>query len=202
MSESEKKAARLMKIDKSKPVTLYLVRHGHYDFDSSAPLDIGPPLSPLGRRQARRLARYLSDVPFDVIYVSTMERAKNTAEPVILAQPRAKIVHTTDIAEIQEGLIAPYRPSPGAAKERKRVERFMSGILAKHKGGQTLLAICHANVIRYILAGALGAKPSEGYRLMTHNTGISIVEYYKSGRAAFAVQAINFLGHLTQDMIS
>jgi len=202
MPKVRNKSARAMKIDRSKPVTLYLVRHGHYDLDDSYPAETGPPLSPLGRRQARRLARYLDRVRFDVIYVSTMRRAADTAEPVIARQPQAAVVRTGDLAEIQEGIIAPYRASPGAGRERRRVERFRRAIKSAHRPGANVLAVCHANVIRYILARALGADPKEGYRLMTHNTGISAVQYYKSGRTAFTVERINFLGHLCDDLVS
>ena len=195
-------AANPLLIDDSKPVTLYLARHGHYDLDPSYPLEVGPSLSSVGRRQAARLARYFDTVRLDLIYVSTMTRAAETAAPVIERQKRARVVRTGDIAEIHEGHIARYRISPRFGHERRRVERFIGGIPGRHKPGQKLLAVCHANVIRYSLARALGAPPKEGARLQVHNTGLSVVECYHTGRVAFTVERINYSGHLTPRMVT
>jgi len=191
-----------LKITPAKPMRLYLVRHGHYELDPSSPLYPGPALSPLGRRQARRLAAYLDSVRFDFIYVSTMTRARGTAEPVIRRQPRAKVIYTSDIAEIREGIIAPYPPGAGSGGDRRRVERFAARLASAHRPGETVLAVCHANVIRYFLARAVGAPLKEGARFQTHNTGISVIEYYRTGRIAFTVERINFFGHLPADMVT
>ncbi len=62
---------------------IYLIRHGqasfgHNDYDN---------LSPLGKQQARILARHLFDTGFrpDAVYSGTMVRQKDTAEEVLAA---------------------------------------------------------------------------------------------------------------------
>ncbi|MEV4347292.1 histidine phosphatase family protein [Actinoplanes sp. NPDC049596] len=59
---------------------LYLVRHGEA---------AGGGLSPLGREQADRLGRRLSDVPFTAIHHSPLPRATETADIVAAHLPRS-----------------------------------------------------------------------------------------------------------------
>jgi len=65
-------------------MNLYLIRHaeleskylGRYIGSTDARL------SSKGKEQAKKLARFLKDVPLDAIYVSQLKRAKQTADPI------------------------------------------------------------------------------------------------------------------------
>ena len=64
---------------------LYYVRHGDpiYDPDS---------LTPLGARQAEAVAKRLARYGLDEIYVSSSQRAKDTAKPCFLSVRKVKIL--------------------------------------------------------------------------------------------------------------
>jgi probable phosphoglycerate mutase len=64
-------------------VELVLIRHGlpiRVENEPGTPAD--PPLSEVGREQARRVAAWLAPEGFDVVYSSPMRRAVETAEPL------------------------------------------------------------------------------------------------------------------------
>ena len=84
---------------------LHLVRHGevaeeyHQVFGGRIDME----LSPLGHRQAKRLAKFLDDCPFDLIYRSPMVRGRQTAEPLLDALGQAAVV-IDDLREVDFGV--------------------------------------------------------------------------------------------------
>ena len=54
---------------------LYVIRHGHPDYEHDC-------LTPLGREQAEAVARRLAQLGVDRIYASPMGRARETAQPL------------------------------------------------------------------------------------------------------------------------
>jgi broad specificity phosphatase PhoE len=76
---------------------LILVRHGQSPSNVDRLIDTtvpGPPLTELGISQAEALPATLADEPIDVIYASSMTRARMTAEP--LARVRGLPVNVRD----------------------------------------------------------------------------------------------------------
>ncbi|MEX0886662.1 MAG: phosphoglycerate mutase family protein, partial [Phycisphaeraceae bacterium] len=73
-------------------LTLVLVRHGEKGPPDAPRIEgfRGPPLTPRGHRQARRLARRLAGETFDHIYSSDMARSYQTAEHVREHHPDSK----------------------------------------------------------------------------------------------------------------
>ena len=71
--------------------TIVLVRHGSYVPDAKIDERIGPPLSPLGSAQAHLVAARLAGLPwrFDGMYVSPMQRARDTAAIIGASQSAA-----------------------------------------------------------------------------------------------------------------
>ncbi len=63
--------------------TIYLVRHGQSD-DNVAPVfqATTSPLSETGKRQAERIAERVSNLSFDALIASPLQRAKQTAEAI------------------------------------------------------------------------------------------------------------------------
>ncbi|MFD1901666.1 histidine phosphatase family protein [Enterococcus termitis] len=66
--------------------TFYLVRHGKTELNLSLRFqggEIDSPLLPIGIEQAIQAGRYLSDVRFDAVAVSTQKRAMDTANYIL-----------------------------------------------------------------------------------------------------------------------
>lgn len=166
---------------------LLLVRHGQSadavegrEFDR---LDghADPPLSPLGRDQARRLAERLATEHVDALYVTSLRRTHETAAPLATATGLAPTVEP-DLREIYLGewegwvfeqkfvdrdplalrlveeqrwdLIPGCEPTDGfAARVRSGIER----IAAAHPD-QRVVVVVHGGVIGEVLAQASSAQ--------------------------------------------
>lgn len=167
---------------------LVLVRHGQ-----SAPAVDGqpfalvgghgdPPLSPLGRRQAEQVGRRLAATPLAAIYVTTLQRTVQTAEPLARTVGLEPVVEA-DLREVHLGewegglyrrkmlegdplavqAIAEERWDviPGAepaAAFAGRVRGAVERIAAAH-GDQTVAVVTHGGVIGQILALATASRP-------------------------------------------
>ena len=64
------------------PRTIYLVRHGETqgNLDDKAQGHLDVPLTETGRLQAKAVGKRLSDIEFDAVYCSDLERALDTAK--------------------------------------------------------------------------------------------------------------------------
>lgn len=85
--------------------TLLLIRHGENDFLASQRLPgrlSGIHLNQEGRNQAAQLAQCLSKMPVRAIYSSPLERAVETAEPLVEALNLEKILRS-DLTDIDPG---------------------------------------------------------------------------------------------------
>lgn len=85
--------------------TLILVRHGESITNLSKVFtgQINAPLTETGRKQAEKMARYLDSYPIDKIYVSSLQRAVDTASEIALRQ-KCPMEHRDDFREINAGL--------------------------------------------------------------------------------------------------
>jgi len=167
---------------------LLLVRHGQSE-DAVEGRDFArfeghadPPLSALGREQARRLAARLVTEPLDAVYVTSLRRTAETAAPVAAATGHVPVVEH-DLREIYLGdwegwvfeqkfvdrdplalqlveeerwdLIPGCEPIDGfAARVRAGIER----IATAHPDGRVLVVV-HGGVIGEVLAQASGSRP-------------------------------------------
>ncbi len=68
-------------------VDVYVMRHSHVDYRPGVPITDDNPLTPLGRRIAARLAERSTAWNMQHLYVSTMLRALQTADAVLVANP-------------------------------------------------------------------------------------------------------------------
>src|SRR5882757_7424893 len=166
-----------------------LIRHGE-----SAPMAAGdgfpvtadgqadPELSPLGREQAERLAERLASVHLDALYVTSLRRTAQTAQPlagrtnlVPRVEPdlreigvgeweggefrRRAIARDPRMVELLRG--GGWSLVPGGEDPEKfasRVRGALCRIQAAHPG-ERVAVICHGGVIGQSLALASGARP-------------------------------------------
>lgn len=104
-------------------LSLYLLRHGKSDWEAGVGSDHERPLAPRGRRAARRVGRFLSDLGQapDAVVSSTAVRACTTAELALSEGSWQCSMRTTESL---------YLPSPPALLAEARgaqrsVERLM-----------------------------------------------------------------------------
>lgn len=149
---------------------LWLVRHGQTDWNIEGRFQgqADVPLNAAGRAEAQKLANELACVPFEAIYSSDLERARETAE--IIAAPHELPVRVDErLREISHGdweglhvseiraqagtaFLDPIQPrspdfrSPGGESVRElaaRVNQVLSEIERAHPNGPVLI-VSHA----------------------------------------------------------
>jgi probable phosphoglycerate mutase len=167
---------------------LLLVRHGQ-----SAPAREGqpfplvdgqgdPPLTELGREQGRAVGRRLAGAGLAAVYVTTLQRTRQTAQPLLDAtglearvEPDLREVH---LGEWEGGVfrqkVAERDPAalrmveeerwdviPGAESSAALAERVAAAIrriCAAHPG-QRVAVVAHGGVIGQVLSTATGSRP-------------------------------------------
>jgi 2,3-bisphosphoglycerate-dependent phosphoglycerate mutase len=141
-----------------------------------------PGLAPEGREQARQLADRLAKERIDAIYVTTLRRTAQTAEPLagrlrldIKVEPGLREVHLgewegghfrVNVARnhpIAQRLFAEQRwdviPGGESAEAlESRIRDSLNGLAASHPGGR-LAVFTHGGVIGQAMATATGSRP-------------------------------------------
>ncbi len=187
--------------------TIYFVRHGLTKGNEDNAWQVWDiPLSEVGVQQAQFVAERFKTIPVDIVVVSDMKRASQTAE-IINEKITKKIVYSEFFREI-------YRPSVvrGKSKADPETERIMKEVKAhfadpdwhhsdeenffdlKARAAQALtylnalseeriLVVTHGHILRTIVAlmvegDALSYTTAENLNnfLVTKNTGITMVE--------------------------
>ena len=162
---------------------LLLIRHGEvetrYHQKFGGQIDMN--LSPNGKLQAQKLARYLRGNTIDAIYASPMKRVQQTLAPTLKLK-RLKQTQFDGLREIHFGdwtglgwkeveeqfgfaahewlekIYANEVPNGEGQKEfSARVMPCLRKIIAKHRG-ENVAIFCHGGVIRMVLAILLNLK--------------------------------------------
>lgn len=155
------------------PMKLLLVRHGQSEWNAQGRWQgqADPPLTELGRRQARLASQTLGT--FDAIVASPLLRASETAA-IISAQMGVGPVVTVEglkersagewsgltRAEIEDqypGYLAEKKRPPGYELDPELSDRVRQSLteIEDNVGGDTALVVCHGGVI-YVLEEELG----------------------------------------------
>lgn len=182
---------------------LYLIRHGQspVNLDDWAHGNRDEGLTALGRRQAGATAERLArDVAVDVVYSSTMRRARETAAYVAQALDIA-VIHDDRIREIGTSRLdhVPWRDLPPDYAEywasarpfasvtpgvergeslmhfRTRVGAFVEDVLARHPG-RTVVAVTHGGVIDSVFDHVFNVGPWPRCQIWTHNAAVTHFE--------------------------
>jgi probable phosphoglycerate mutase len=190
---------------------LVLVRHG---LPERSAVTSDPPLSPVGRQQARLVADWLARERLDAVYSSTMMRAIQTAEP--FAADAGHEIQTHDgIVEFDRAAGA-YTPMEELKRDNYEawtkfvqrgrgdggeIEAFqatvvatLEAIIAGHSG-QNVVVFCHGGVINVWTAHVLGMTP----RLFFEPGYTSIHRYLCARTGQRNVVALNERAHLRAD---
>ncbi|MBV8682680.1 MAG: histidine phosphatase family protein [Caulobacteraceae bacterium] len=176
--------------------TIFLVRHGAHDRLNHILCGrmAGVNLSELGREQARRVAERLSREPIAAIYVSPLERAQQTAEPLAERLTLEPTV-ADDLNEIDFGdwtgiAFEDLRRLPAweqwnrersrsrapggesLSDAQARMARWISSARASHPNA-SVAGFCHADVIKAAVCDVLGVSLDDHHRLEIAPASIS-----------------------------
>lgn len=169
------------------PLVIVFVRHGQPGERNCSP-DQGPDLTPLGRRQARRVAKRLAGERFDHIYTSNLRRAMSTAEAIKDFHRSTRYTVTRDAREITHYHFLPKHQSNMenpeiVAGETRVINAFAAQLRRDHEPGQTVLVVCHGNFIRSIMPILGGRDPLKSLLMDINHTAVTIIEAWRSGEA-------------------
>ena len=83
------------------PTIVHVCRHGQVQNPEHILYGRAPGygLSDLGRQMAERLGEYFAETPLDRLYVSPLQRAKETLAPIAAAHPHLQIVEDVRVVE-------------------------------------------------------------------------------------------------------
>jgi 2,3-bisphosphoglycerate-dependent phosphoglycerate mutase len=201
---------------------ILLVRHGQSQaFVPGQPFALvagqgDPPLSELGRAQARAVAERLRSEPIAAVYVSTLQRTAQTAEPLLDAlglearvDPDLREVHLGEgeggrfrqmVAEGHPAAVAmrarlEWGEIPGAETNAQLTARTVGVVerIASAHPDEVVAAFCHGGVIGAILGHLARANPFLFNR--SDNAGISHIVV---GGGEATIRRYNDSGHLGQ----
>lgn len=199
---------------------IILVRHGETAWNAEGRLQghLDIPLAESGRQQAACLASRLADQPITRAVVSTLSRARQTAE--IALGTRASLLafdpglrelnhgaweglKITEVAERFSESSRAWRETPHLARPdggetlQEVLERAWPVLARGCKGLQaedTLLVVTHDIVVRVILARVLGLPHSQVWRFRLAPTSVTLLE--GAGPDALSVLRVNDASHL------
>jgi len=187
--------------------TIVLVRHGNYSPDPSADARLGPGLSPLGVAQAHLLGARLAGMPtrFDALYVSPLQRARDTAAIIARDFPGRRFKVIDDLAECtppsrQPEIMAGVKPDDIAAC-KAQLDRIFAEYFRPATGTErTELFVCHGNVIRYLVTRALGVDTDAWLAMSVGHASITKIRIEANG--SIKVISVGDVGHLPPNMLT
>ena len=196
--------------------TLILIRHGRSTANTSGVLagrSVGVHLDDRGREQAAGLVERLAQVEISHAVSSPLERCQQTAEPLI-ASRRLELITEDGLAECDYGewtgrpikaLVAaplwktvPRNPSavrfPGgeslqqmSARAIDAVRRHDSWVEQQHGAQAAWVAFSHGDLIKSVIADALGMHLDLFQRVHVDPGSISVLRYGTSRPSVLAV---------------
>jgi probable phosphoglycerate mutase len=207
---------------------LYMIRHGqsYVNLPEWTGGNTDEPLTEKGQKQAAALAAWLPlHLPkIDVIYASTMNRARETAVPLAKAYGKEitfddrlreignnRFDHTPwpsdDLPEYGDfwgserpfSSITPhYKNGESLMHFRARLGMFIEDIKERHLD-QTVIAVCHGGVIELTFDHVFNIGPWRHCEVWTHNTGVTHFEYvHHPRRESWRIRSHSRIEHLAE----
>lgn len=184
---------------------ILLVRHGHYLPDPTADEKLGPGISVLGVAQARLVGGRLAGLPgaFDALYVSPLQRARDTAAVIGEEFPRRRFKVVDDLAECtpptrREEITADVPKEDLDACKAQLDRLFERYFRPAKRGGRNEVFVCHGNVIRYLVTRALGVDGLAWLEMSVGHASISHIRVEADG--TFKVIAVGDVGHMPPNL--
>lgn len=200
-----------------RPTTVLMVRHGETPttgklLPGRAP---GLHLAESGRQQAAAVAQRMAALPsLDAIYASPLERTRETARPTASARG-LKVRIDRGLLEADVGdWTGQELKVVSKSREWQAVQRFPSGFrfpggesflematrglaaierITKAHPGQTVAVFSHADVIKAVVAHALGTHLDLFQRIVISPCSVSAVAYGPGGPVVLCVNSVGDL---------
>jgi serine/threonine-protein phosphatase PGAM5 len=184
---------------------IVLVRHGDYRPDPNADKTSGPHLAPIGVAQAHLVGARLAGLPtrFDEMYVSPVQRARDTAAIIAGDFPGRHFEVVDDLAECtpptwRTKIMAQEKPAELAAC-KAQFDRLFARYFKPASGQErTELMVCHGNVIRNMVVRALGVDPKAWLEMSVGNASITRIRIEADGK--FKVISVGDVGHIPPNL--
>lgn len=180
---------------------IYLLRHAHSVANGAGLLAgraVGNPLSSIGEQQSRAIARALRDEKFAAIYISPLQRCRQTVAPY-LEQERRRATKNMNFVEMdygdwtgrsladlrRESLWREIQRSPSSVKfphgesfvgAERRIRRGLAEIETRHHG-KKVLVVTHGDIIKIAIQSALGSELDKFQRIVIDPASLSIIDY-------------------------
>lgn len=188
--------------------TIFLVRHGFYDWDNDDDPDVGKPLLELGRRQARLVAARLDAMPlrFDSLQASTMTRARQTAEIMATHFPDLELKLYRDIRECTMTTRRPDIMAKLESGEAAACEEQLAGawqrifVPASGEADEFDIIVCHGNVIRWFVTRALGVDPTAWLGMSVSHCSVTTIQVRADG--SLKILGVGDNGHIGYPMVT
>lgn len=187
--------------------TIVLVRHGNYVADSRIDEKIGPGLSPLGVAQAHLAGARLRGLPnrFDGLYVSPMQRARETAALIAEDLPGRSFSVLDDLHECtpptrRTKVMATEKPTDLAACQAQLDRVFAKYFVPADGAARTDLFVCHGDVIRYLVTRALGVDSKAWLEMSLGHASMTTIHIKTDG--SMQVIAAGDVGHIPPNLQS
>jgi serine/threonine-protein phosphatase PGAM5 len=184
--------------------TLYLVRHGAYDTDSTQRTPDGPGLVSLGIAQSRLTAARLHALPQipKVIVASTMRRARETAAVIHETLPEVQLGLADALRECTPPAIGNTRiPADTTLACQQQLDAAFANFFVPAVGvPETDVLVCHGNVIRYFVMKALGVDATHWLQMTVGNASVTVIRVDPNG--ILQVLSVGDVGHLPPNLQS
>ncbi|MEO6800869.1 MAG: histidine phosphatase family protein [Rhodanobacter sp.] len=185
--------------------TIVLVRHGYYVPDAQSDKKLGPHLAPIGVAQAHLVGARLAGLPtrFDALYVSPVQRARDTAAVIGGEFPGRHFEVVEDLAECtpptwRTKITAQEKPADMATCKAQFDRLFARYFRPASGHAQTDLMVCHGNVIRNMVVRALGVDPKAWLEMSVGNASITRIRVEADGK--FKVISVGDVGHIPPNL--
>ena len=208
---------------KGKGARLILVRHGETDWNRQGRFQgqIDIPLNSNGFEQAAAAGAFLSDVPLQRAYSSSMTRPKQTAQAILKAHPDIQLEETQGLVEIGHGLwegkleseieaewselLKAWKEAPHTVQmpEGENIQEVWERSVACWNSiannlppHETALVVAHDAVNKTILCYLLGMTPADIWSIKQGNGGVTVVDIATETGQPAVVTSLNLTSHL------
>lgn len=185
--------------------TLYLIRHGFYDYNDNSDPEVGKGLLPLGVAQARLAGNRLRSLPvhFSVIYSSTFTRARETALVIHEEFDSLEVIASKLLSECtpptwREDIMEECDPDEVMACRAQLEEAFAEFFVPSSGGPRHEVLVCHGNVIRYFVTRVLGVDPLSWLGMSIGNCSLTVVRVNADG--TMKLLSFGDVGHIPPNL--
>ena len=169
--------------------TVYLIRHGDYNYNDPKDEVTGRGLTRLGREQAKFVATRLSQLPVPIrsLHSSMLLRAVQTAD-VVAGVLKLPVDHDSLLNECtpptnRPDIMATLRPGEADSAQAQLDRAWFQYFDVSQNGDAHDVLVCHGNVIRWFVCRALGADTKQWGSMEIGNCSMTIITIKPDGTA-------------------